>query len=187
MEHSYRNARVVLVRGDITEQTVDAIVNAANRELEPGSGVCGAIHAKGGPTIAEEGRAFVAEHGPLADGGVAVTTAGALSAKHVIHAAGPVWVDGMQGENVALEHAYYHAMEAAAEAGDRTIAFPAISTGVYGFPLEPAAMIAIGTVFRFLRTKEGALDEVRLVLFSDEDYAAYERILSEIVRTHLAA
>ena len=185
MEHKLIDTRITLVRGDIATQAVDAVVNAANSELAPGSGVSGAIHRAGGPAIARECEAYVSANGPVPEGGVALTGGGELAAKWVVHTVGSRWVDGQKGENVKLERCYASSLAAAAAAGARTVAAPFVSTGVYGFPVEPAAMIAIGSAFRFVRENPEKLDEVRFVVWSGDESTEYERVFAELVRTHL--
>lgn len=186
-EHVIKGTRLRLVQGDITEQAVDAIVNAANTTLSGGSGVDGAIHAKGGPTIQEECAKIRAEQGGCPTGHAVATTAGELPARWVIHTVGPVWRGGNHGEFVALEHAYGRSLVLAQELGARTVAFPSISTGAYGFPVDRAAQVALVTIARHLTEGGGGgvLEEVRLVLFSGSDLAVYEGELVELVRTKL--
>jgi O-acetyl-ADP-ribose deacetylase (regulator of RNase III) len=155
-----------LVRGDITQQRVDAIVNAANSALAPGAGVDGAIRSAGGPAIT----AATAQLGGCATGDAVATTAGDLPARHVIHAVGPIWQGGNAGEAELLASAHRRAVEVAAELGCRSLAFPAISTGIYGYPPELAAPVAIVAV----RDAAESLELVRFVLFSDELLRAYE-------------
>jgi O-acetyl-ADP-ribose deacetylase (regulator of RNase III) len=133
--------RIRLVQGDITAQVVDAIVNAANSSLLGGGGVDGAIHRAGGPSILEECRLL----GGCATGEAKATGAGRLAARHVIHTVGPVWRGGGEGEDELLASCHRASLALASELGCRTVAFPAISTGAYGFPIERAAGIAIGT------------------------------------------
>ena len=132
-----------LVCGDITRYPSDAIVNAANSELLPGGGVCGAIHRAGGPSIAVECRRLRAEHGRLAEGKAVATTAGDLPAKFVIHAVGPVWQGGNHGEAETLASCYRESMRIADDLKLHSIAFPAISTGIFGYPVEQAAAITV--------------------------------------------
>jgi O-acetyl-ADP-ribose deacetylase len=163
-----------LVLGDITEQQVDAIVNAANPTLLGGGGVDGAIHRAGGPRILEECRTL----GGCEPGDVKATGAGNLPARHVLHAVGPVWHGGSRGEDGLLASCHRRAIELAAELGDRTVAFPAISTGAYGYPVERAAPVAIGA------TREAlcAHPEVELARFVFRDAATlkqYEAALAD--------
>lgn len=168
---------VNLVLGDITRSDADAIVNAANSRLLPGGGVCGAIHAAAGPQLAQACSEWVREHGPVATGCSAITPGFALRARYVIHAVGPVWSGGAAGEPGLLARAYRSAVELADEHGLTTIAFPSISTGIYGFPVELAAPVALRAVAEAL---EGALcvRDATFVLFDSTTYAAYERALA---------
>ena len=162
--------RLRLLEGDITEQCVDAIVNAANSGLQGGGGVDGAVHRAGGPSIMEECRAA----GGCPTGDAIVTGAGDLDSRHVIHAVGPRWKGGEQGEAELLASAYRRSMERAEELGNSTIAFPSLSTGAYGYPIEAAAPLALRTVADALRTS-GCLTEARFVLFGEAAFAAYRR------------
>ena len=158
------------VRGDITDQAVDAIVNAANASLLGGGGVDGAIHRAGGPAILEECRLL----GGCETGDAKVTTAGRLPARHVIHTVGPVWHGGDAGEAELLASCHRRALELAAEHGCTKVAFPAISTGVYGYPVELAAPVAVAAVREALRPP---VELVRFVLFGDQAFEAFERAL----------
>lgn len=178
-------AHVRLVLGDITTQEVDVIVNAANAELAGGGGVDGAIHRVGGPSILEECKQHIADNGKLQAGDIAITGAGNLPASHVVHAVGPKWSDGMRGEFISLERVYQRSLEAGASVVAKSIAFPSISTGAYRFPIDRAAYVALNTVARYLRANEGVFEEVRLVLFSEEDLDSYAKALDEVVRTML--
>jgi O-acetyl-ADP-ribose deacetylase (regulator of RNase III) len=153
-----------LVRGDITRHPADAIVNAANSELLPGGGVCGAIHRAGGPVIAGECARIRSERGPLSPGQAVATTAGRLDAKYVIHSVGPVWHGGDQGEPVALSSCYRESMRIADGLNLHSIAFPAISTGIFGYPVEQAAWVAIPSLIESLRSAKH-LVFVSMVLF----------------------
>jgi O-acetyl-ADP-ribose deacetylase (regulator of RNase III) len=166
-------AAIELVRGDITQQETDAIVNAANTTLLGGGGVDGAIHRAGGPEILAECERL----GGCATGDAKITHGGRLRARFVIHAVGPVHRDGRHGEAELLASAYRRSLEVAVEHGLRSVAFPSISTGAYRFPIDRAASVALGTVARFLAEDPGKLDLVRFVLFSDGDLAAYEAAL----------
>ncbi len=168
-------AVIELVRGDITDQETDAIVNAANTTLLGGGGVDGAIHRRGGPAILAECRTL----GGCATGDAKITGAGKLRARHVIHAVGPVYRDGQSGEGVLLARAYRRSLELAREHGLASVAFPSISTGAYRFPVAEAARIALGAVADCLR-EAPAITLVRFVLFSDVDLAAYEGALGLI-------
>lgn len=172
--------RIELVRGNITEQQVDAIVNAANDTLLGGGGVDGAIHRRGGPAILEECREIRRTRYPdgLPTGEAVSTTAGLLPARHVIHAVGPVWQGGGHGEAAQLASAYRRSLEVANRLGARTVAFPSISTGAYGYPIDKAARIALFSVTSWVSHHAEAFDTVRFVLFSDRDYAIYESALA---------
>ncbi len=166
-----------LVEGDITSQEVDAIVNAANSALAGGGGVDGAIHRRGGPRIMQECRLI----GHCSTGQTVLTGAGNLQARFVLHTVGPVWRGGGAGEAGMLASCYRTALSLAREHDCKTVAFPSISTGVYGYPLEAAALVALKEIAEFLETNE--LPElVRMVLFGDEAYAAYARILEGMVK-----
>ena len=166
---------IELTQGDITQVEADAIVNAANSSLLGGGGVDGAIHRAGGPAILEESRRL----GGCETGDAKATTAGNLPARMVIHAVGPVWQGGEQGEDDLLASAHRRSLEVAAEAGARTVAFPAISTGVYRFPVDRAARIAIGTTADYLAGNP-ELERVTFVLFSDDHLRAFEQALEEL-------
>lgn len=162
-------SRLELVRGDIAQQQVDAIVNAANAALAGGGGVDGAIHAAGGPELMEESRRI----GGCATGDAVATTAGRLPARWVIHAVGPVWHGGTHDEPELLASAYRRSIEVAAQLGARSVALPSLSTGAYAYPVALAAPIALRAT---LGAAEGTeIDLVRFVLFSDEHLAAFER------------
>ncbi|MDE2904139.1 MAG: O-acetyl-ADP-ribose deacetylase [Chloroflexota bacterium] len=163
--------RLTLVQGDITIQQVDAIVNAANAALRGGGGVDGAIHRAGGPDIMAECRRI----GGCPTGKAVRTTAGRLPADHVIHAVGPIWSGGNAGEPDLLASAYRRSLEVAASQGARTVAFPSISTGVYGYPKDLAADTALDTVSAALSRLD--FDEVRFVVFGDDDLATYEQAM----------
>ena len=168
---------ISLVLGDMTRVEADAIVNAANPTLAPGGGVCGAIHSAGGPAIAAECRLRVAGSGPVATGDAAATTAGRLDARYVIHAVGPIWHGGRSGEAEALASAYTRSVEVADELGLTSIAFPSISTGIYGYPVDLAAPVAIAAVRDALgRTRH--VRDVVFVLFDPTTFAAFEQALS---------
>lgn len=181
----YKGIRLELVQGDLTEQAdVDVIVNAANTSLMGGGGVDGAIHRKGGEAILAECRAIVAKQGGCAVSEAVITTAGNLPVSHVIHTVGPVWQGGNDGEYVALERCYTNSLTLASQEGLRSIAFPSISTGVYRFPLDRAAHIALRAAILFEdEIKPGTIELVRYVVFSEQDYDTFAPIFEEITTT----
>jgi len=158
-----------LVTGDIAEQDTDAVVTAAHWKLNKGTGTDGTIHTKGGPKIYEECRKI----GGCPIGDAVITTGGNLKARHVIHAVGPVWRGGDEGEPELLASAYRRSLQVAAENGLRSISFPSISTGAFGYPIRLAAPVALKAVVDFLETQRHDLDEVRMVLYTREDDKAY--------------
>ncbi|CAM3181868.1 O-acetyl-ADP-ribose deacetylase [Cupriavidus taiwanensis] len=166
-----------VVHGDITRMEVDAIVNAANSGLLGGGGVDGAIHGAGGPAIMEACRAIRDAQGGCPTGEAVLTTGGRLPAPYVIHAVGPVWQGGGQGEEAQLANAYRNSIRLAAQHHLRTLAFPNISTGIYGFPRERAADIAIAAVREALATAP-EIEQVTFVCFDDENYRLYRERLS---------
>jgi len=176
-------AKVLLVQGDITEMDTDAIVNAANSSLMGGGGVDGAIHRKGGPKILEECKRIRATEWPsgLPTGKAVITTGGKLKAKYVIHTVGPVWHGGNKGEAELLAETYRNSLRLAVSKGLKTIAFPSISTGAYGYPIEKACKIALATVKEFLE-KEDKIDKAVFVLFSRHDLRIYEKAANEILK-----
>lgn len=170
--------RLVVRHGDITTVDVDAIVNAANSELAAGSGVCGAIYRAGGRSIFDECAEIVRRQGPIAPGHAAITGGGALAARHVIHAVGPIWSgDDPAGDDERLASCYRESLRLAAEAGLASIAFPSISTGVYGFPSERAAGVAVRAVRSWVAANPDALDEVVFVCFDEVDRRRYDAAL----------
>ncbi len=170
-------SRITLVQGDITKLKVDAIVNAANSSLMGGGGVDGAIHRAGGPVILDECRQIVARQGRCETGEAVITSGGNLPAKQVIHTVGPVWHGGNNNEADLLRNAYLNSLKLAVENGVETIAFPNISTGVYGYPKEEAAEIAVRTVTEFLRENK-QLQQVYFVCFDEENLQIYQRLLT---------
>lgn len=164
--------RLTIIQGDITQQDVDAIVNAANSSLLGGGGVDGAIHRAGGPQILAECKVYVAKHGTLPTGEAMITSGGRMKAKHVIHTVGPVWHGGANREDELLAHSYRNSLRVAVENKVKTIAFPSISTGIYGFPIERAVRIAVETVKQFVH-EDPLLREVRFIAFSQNDFDIY--------------
>ena len=162
------------IRADITALAVDAIVNAANASLLPGGGVCGAIHRAAGPELAQECRVL----GGCQTGDAKLTKGYRLPARYVIHTVGPVWHGGQQGEAELLASCYRRSLEVAAANGIATLAFPSISTGIYGYPIEEAAKVAIATVHKSL-SESTAIREVIFCCFSPGDLVIYERQLNE--------
>jgi O-acetyl-ADP-ribose deacetylase (regulator of RNase III) len=182
LERTIGGTVVRLILGDITDQDCDAIVNAANSSLLGGGGVDGAIHRAGGPKILEECRRIRASSFPdgLPAGGAVVTGGGNLEATYVIHTVGPIWRGGREGESELLSRAYKNSLDIADSLGIRSMAFPSISTGAYGYPVEKASWVAMSAVLDFLLKGERSLKEIRFVLFSEGDYDAYEAALKKL-------
>lgn len=175
----YRKIRII--QGDITKIKADAIVNAANSSLLGGGGVDGAIHRAGGPEILNDCRAIVARQGGCKTGEAVITTAGRLPAKHVIHTVGPVWNNGTREEDILLANCYRHSLELAARHHLKTIAFPNISTGIYHFPKDLAAKIAMDAIVQFLEENE-EMEEVILVCFDEENFRFAEHYYNQYIR-----
>ena len=167
-------AKISVIRGDIRDQQVDAIVNAANSTLLGGGGVDGAIHRAAGPELLAECRAL----GGCETGNAKLTKGYRLSARWVIHAVGPIWTGGEAGEDALLASVYRRSLDVAAFAGARTVAFPSISTGAYNFPVDRAAKIAISTIRAFSQNND-AFDEIRIVCFDDRTLTAYQKAFNE--------
>jgi len=179
MELIINNIKLSIIQGDITNQSTDAIVNAANPSLMGGGGVDGAIHRAGGPAILEECKQIVSKQGRLPTGKAVITTGGNLKAKHVIHTVGPVWHGGSGNEATLLQSAYHECLKVATENKLTSISFPSISTGIYGYPVAEAARIAISTVVSFLKEQATSLKEVVFVLFDSRTYQSYRSALQE--------
>lgn len=174
MEHRFPNGKILrLVVGDITRVAADAIVNAANSALAGGGGVDGAIHRAGGPAIMQELDRIRHKTDGCPTGSAVVTSAGRLPARYVFHAVGPVYRDGKHGEPELLAGCYRTCLALAEERGVARISFPSISTGAYGYPIRPAAKIAIGEVLKHLERPETTVQEAAFVLFSEQDYRVY--------------
>jgi len=173
VETIINEAKLSIIQGDITRQATDAIVNAANPSLMGGGGVDGAIHRAGGPAILEECKDIVAKQGRLPTGKAVITAGGNLKAKWVIHTVGPIWHGGSRNEAELLQSAYSECLKLAVENKLASISFPSISTGVYGYPVDKAAKIALRTVFSFLKERATSIKEVVFVLFDSRTYESY--------------
>jgi O-acetyl-ADP-ribose deacetylase len=179
-------AHLHLLKGDITKIQVDAIVNAANAQLAGGGGVDGAIHRAGGPEIMRELDQIRDKEGGCPTGGAVVTTAGRLPARFVFHAVGPRYRDGQHNEKELLTSCYSTCLRLAVEHQVESMSFPSISTGIYGYPIEEAAQVALQCVSDFLRGHRGPLHTVKLVQFSESDHEVYRRY-AENLRQNRAA
>ena len=180
-EFQVGKAKILLVQGDITDMDTDAIVNAANSTLMGGGGVDGAIHRRVGPKILEECKKIRQKEWTkgLPTGKAVITTGGNLKARYVIHTVGPIWRGGNNKEPELLTDAYRNSLQLAVSKGLKTIAFPSISTGAYGYPIWKGSLIALTTVKEFLE-KENNLDEVIFVLFSQNDLDTYKDVAKEV-------
>lgn len=174
----YEGSLIKVFKGDITRVKTEAIVNAANSSLMGGGGVDGAIHRAGGPDILEACKAIVRRQGSLPTGEAVITTAGLLPAKYVIHTVGPVWKGGLYGEREKLSDCYKNSLLLAVQYACKTIAFPNISTGVYGFPKEEAARISVSAVKNFLSVP-GHFEEVVFVCFDEDNYRLIQSHLKD--------
>jgi O-acetyl-ADP-ribose deacetylase len=172
-----KNNKIQVVFGDITRQAVDAIVNAANESLLGGGGVDGAIHSAAGKELELACRKIHEEKGGCKTGDAVITTGGNLPAKFVIHTVGPVWRGGKQQEAELLSGAYLSSLRLASENGIKTIAFPNISTGIYGFPKEQASKIAVSAVADFLSNNKTSVENVIFVCFDRENYELYQKLV----------
>ena len=179
VELSINGVKLSIVKGDITKQETDAIVNAANSSLMGGGGVDGAIHRAGGPAILAECEEIVSKQGRLPTGKAVMTTGGNLKASYVIHTVGPVWRGGNKGEPELLASAYRESLSLAAENNLTSISFPSISTGAYGYPVDKASKTAIESIISFLRQKPTSIREVVLVLFDSQTFEVYSSALKE--------
>ncbi|CEP77397.1 MAG: macro domain-containing protein [Defluviitoga tunisiensis] len=162
------NVFIKIIYGDITEEKVDAIVNAANSELKHGGGVAETIAKKGGPTIQEESNEYVKKHGFIKTGNVAVTGGGKLNCKYIIHAVGPIWKDGTNNEEILLYSAVYNSLTKADELGLKSIALPAISAGIFGYPIEKAVKMYFAAVYDFICHSSKSLKEIRFVVYDEK-------------------
>jgi len=186
LEFSVGKAKICLVQGDITDMDTDAIVNAANSTLMGGGGVDGAIHRRGGPRILEECKRLRAAEWPdgLPTGKAVITTGGNLKTRYVIHTVGPVWQGGTYREPELLAEAYYNCLKLAVSKGLETIAFPSISTGAYGYPMEKASRITLTTAKQFL-TEEDKLNKIAFVLFTRHDLEIYKETAKAILPSNI--
>ena len=174
------DTRIELIQGDITKAQVDAIVNAANRQLIGGGGVDGAIRRAGGDAIETACARIRERQGGVETGAAVITTGGNLPAKYVIHTAGPVWEGGTAGEPDLLASCYRESLQLAVENGVQTIAFPSISTGIYGYPTEKAAAVALRTVKKFVARGGSAPTCIQFILFDDATYQCYAEALMSL-------
>lgn len=177
---------LTLALGNIVQEMADVLVNAANSSLLGGGGVDGAIHRAGGPAILQECVAIRNRQGSCPVGEAVITTAGRLPARFVVHTVGPVWRGGNEGEAELLRQAYWNSLTLAAEHGASTIAFPSISTGAYGYPIEKAAPVALGAARDFALANP-VFKEIRFVLFSERDLSAYRQALGALLLCGQAA
>lgn len=175
MEITISETAIVVVSGDITRETTDAIVNAANKDLAGGGGVDGAIHSAGGQAIMAECRKI----GGCPTGQAVITTGGKLAAKYVIHTVGPVYHGGNKGESILLQNAYKNSLKLAREKGLQSISFPAISCGVYGYPIDEAAHLAMKTCIEFARENSG-IKLIRHILFNSRIYDVFSAALKKM-------
>ncbi|WIF93986.1 O-acetyl-ADP-ribose deacetylase [Caminicella sporogenes] len=178
MELTYKDTNIKLILGDITKEDTEAIVNAANSSLLGGGGVDGAIHKAGGPKILEECKEIRKKQGKCPTGEAVITTGGNLKAKYVIHTVGPIWKGGNNNEPKLLANAYKNSLKLAHKYNIKTIAFPSISTGVYGYPKEKACIVALNAVKEMLDKLN--FEEIRFILFSKYDFAIYKKTINQI-------
>ncbi len=176
IEKKINNSKIILLQGDITQESTDAIVNAANPTLMGGGGVDGAIHRGGGPQILMECKKIRQLRGELPTGEAVITTAGNLKARYIIHTVGPILNGGHQGESELLASCYRQTLRIAAENSCNSIAFPSISTGAYGYPVKEAALVALKAVIDFLN-ENSSIFEVRFVLFDTKTFNIYNSSL----------
>ncbi len=183
MEFKIANATLTLIKGDITDVEADAIVNAANSTLLGGGGVDAAIHNRGGPKILEECKRLREKEWPdgLPTGNAVITSGGNLKAKYVIHTVGPIWHGGLHDEAKLLRRSYWNTLKLASAQGLKTVAFPSISTGSYHFPTEEASRIAVKAIKDYLE-KEGKIEKITLVLFSEQDLDIYTKAAKEVLK-----
>ena len=182
LTYNIGQSKLSIIQGDLTRQTTDAIVNAANSSLMGGGGVDGAIHRAGGPAILEECKQIVAKQGRLPTGQAVITTAGNMKTRHVIHTVGPIWHGGGHQEANLLASAYRESLKLAADNNLSSVSFPSISTGAYGYPIDLASRIALRTVIDFL-SRPSSVKEVVFVLYGEDNYREYKKALKELTAT----
>lgn len=178
MKKQFGDIQIELIQGDITKADVDAVVNAANKELIGGGGVDGAIRRAGGEDVVKECDEIRAAQGGCPTGTAVITTGGNLPANHIIHTAGPVWQGGNHEESKLLSSCYKESLLLAAEIGIDSIAFPSISTGIYGYPTEKAANVALQTILELSENTSKIPTTIQFILFDDSTYNCYEDALS---------
>ncbi len=178
MKNEFKYKNLILIQGDITKCETEAIVNAANSHLAHGGGVALAISKAAGPSLQEESNKIIAENGPIPTGSATITSGGKLKAKYVIHAVGPIY-SRYSSEKAAklLESTYKSSLELALKNNIKTIAFPSISTGIYGYPIEEASYIALKTLIKYL----DKFDKIYMVLYSKKDFEIYKKTLEKII------
>ncbi len=179
------DSEVIIGVCDVTTEEADAIVNAANSHLRHGGGVAGAIVRRGGYEIQRESDEYVRNHGPVPTGDVAVTSAGKLKARHVIHAVGPVWRGGRKGEEELLYRAVFNSLKKAAEMNLESIVFPAISTGIYGFPKDLAARVFGRAIADFLKGETISLRRIKICLLNEDDWRIFVENLGKEINISL--
>lgn len=182
-ELTVEKTRIALLQGDITQQTTDAIVNAANSSLMGGGGVDGAIHYAAGPSVLEECKKIIARIGKLEPGNAVITSAGNLTVKYIIHTVGPIWHGGRYNEAEILASAYRESLKLAIAYKIGSISFPSISTGAYRYPVDEAAKLAINTVIECIRKNNTPLQEIYFVLYDAVTYRAYSTALTECAKS----
>lgn len=180
MQKQFAETTLELIQGDITKAEVDAIVNAANEKLIGGGGVDGAIRRAGGDEVVKECDEIRARQGGCPTGTAVITTGGNLPAQYIIHTVGPIWNGGNAGEAALLASCYRESLQLAAENGVKSIAFPSISTGVYGYPTEKAAIVALETIRDMAESNATMPELIQFVLFDDATYGCYSDALSDI-------
>jgi len=178
--YEYKSCLLELLTGDITEEITDVVVNAANSRLAGGSGVDGAIHEAGGPEINEECAKIITLQGECPTGESVITSSGKMKCKYIIHTVGPIWSGGKNSEEFFLRKCFFNSLKLAANNGLKTISFPAISTGAYGYPVPQAAFVSIDEILRFIKKKPGLFRKIRIVLFSENKFEEFSKALERL-------